>query len=91
MCWSFRDFLLIWDKIDSAFEKNGSQPEWSVMDEELSKWFKQKRSENVLVSSPLLMAVKAEELGVLLNDEDFVCIVGCIDKFKLCQHFLWGK
>jgi hypothetical protein len=83
------------DKIVSAFGKNGSQikrlrkPEQSDMDEALLKWFKQKRSENVPVSGPLLMS-KAEELAKLLNDKDFMCTTGWIDRFKL-HHICCGK
>jgi hypothetical protein len=60
------------------------------VDETLLKWFKQKRSENVLVSGPLLMS-KAEELAKLLNDKDFVCTTGWINRFKLCHSICCGN
>ena len=55
---------MIWtnrNKIISATEQNGlrvkqfRKPEWSGIEEALLKWLKQERSENVLVSGPLLM------------------------------------
>jgi hypothetical protein len=58
--------------------------------EVLLKWFKQKRSENVPVSGPLLMS-KAEELAKLLNDKDSVCTTGWIDRFKLRHNICCGK
>jgi hypothetical protein len=82
-------------KIVSSFEQNGSgikrlrKPERNDVDEALLKWFKQQRSENVPVSGPLLM-VRAEELAKLLNDEEFVCSAGWIDRFKL-SHNSCGK
>jgi hypothetical protein len=49
------------------------------VEEALLKWLKQKRSENVLVSGPLLMS-KAEELSKLLNDKDSCALlVGSTD------------
>jgi hypothetical protein len=83
------------DKIVSAFEQNGSRierlrkPERSDVDEALLKLFKQQRSENVPVSSPLLMA-RAEELAELLSGEEFVCSAGWIDRFKQ-RHISCGK
>ena len=47
-------------------------------------WFKQKRSENVPVSGPLIMT-KAEELAKLLDHEDFVCTMGWLDRLKNVQ------
>jgi predicted alpha-1,6-mannanase (GH76 family) len=48
------------------------------VDEAVLKWFKQQRSENVPVSSPVLM-VMAEALAKLLTDEKLMCSAGWIN------------
>ena len=57
--------------------------ECTDIDEALLMWFKQKRSENVPVSGPLLMT-KAEKLAKLLDHEDFVCTTDTECLFYMC-------
>jgi hypothetical protein len=56
----------------------------------LLKWFKQQRSDDVLVSS-LLLVIKTEDFAKMLSGEEFVCSAGWINRFKLCRNISFGK
>jgi transposase-like protein len=83
-------------KIISAFEQNGlrtkrlRKPEWSDVNGALIKWFKQRRSDNVPASGPLL-TTKAEKFANKLSNEELVCSAVWIERFNLRHNISFGK
>ena len=89
----------IWKNRDTfirAYEKNMPQNKklrGSVrgdVDEALLKWFTIQRNSNVTITGPMLK-VKAEELARLLDDSEFVCSGGWLDRFKARHNICFGK
>lgn len=86
------------DKIKDSLNSNISKlkrirkPVNKEVDQALLEWFKQKRTQNIPISGPILQE-KAEEFSRLLstNNETSVCSKSWIDRFKKRYHISSSK
>lgn len=89
----------IWQNRRKILEASGSkshkikkirEPVRQDVDKALLQWFKNQRASNVPVTGPLLKT-KAEDLAKLLNDEEFSCSTGWLERFKSRHNINVGK
>lgn len=60
------------------------------VDMALLQWFKVQRASNTPITGPLMKA-KAEDLAKLMNDEQFTCSTGWLERFKVRHNINVGK